>query len=80
MVHDILCDITPNEHNPEFWDVFINDEPRQKLLPEWIVRGAITRGDAITTAKWAITELLQNKFLIHDSEGRILSFERPTGL
>jgi hypothetical protein len=69
----ILCAVAPNEHIPDFVDVFIADG--QELLPEWIVRGAITLSDAIRTAEWAIAALRSGHSLIHDSEGRIIPFK-----
>jgi hypothetical protein len=75
----ILCEIEPNEHNPEFWDVFITAEPRQALLTEWIVRGAITRKEAIQTAQAVIWERLKGRMVWHDAEGGIHPYQMPQG-
>jgi hypothetical protein len=71
----ILCDLAPNEHIPDFIDVFIADG--QELLPEWIVRGAITLESAIDTAEQAIRARKEGYTLIHDTEGRIRLFKLP---
>jgi hypothetical protein len=74
-IDGILCDIAPNEHLPDFIDVFIADG--QELLPEWIVRGAITLSGAIDTAEQAIRARKEGYSLIHDTEGRIRLFKLP---
>jgi hypothetical protein len=71
----ILCDIELNEQ--EFVDVLIADG--QELLPEWIVRGAITLESAKGIAEQAIAARKDSYSLIHDVEGRILVYkiQRP---
>ncbi len=69
----ILCDIVPNEL--AFFDVYIAGA--QELMPEWIVRGAITFSSAIDTAEQAIAALRAGHHLIHDSEGRIIIVRIP---
>jgi hypothetical protein len=71
----ILCDIAPNEHIPDFIDAFIADG--QELLPEWIVRGAVTLPGAIDTAEQAIAARKAGNYLVHDAEGRIIVIKIP---
>ena len=72
----ILCEIRTDEDGFGFIDVFIVDG--QKLLPEWIVRGALDLASATTIARAVIKERLAGRIVIHDVEGRIYSLADPT--
>jgi hypothetical protein len=75
----ILCDIKSDEDGPGFIDVFIaTTNPRQKLLPEWIVRGAVTLKTAIAIAKRVIYVRLSGHTVFHDVEGMIRCIKDPT--
>jgi hypothetical protein len=72
----ILCDVLPDEAGLGFVDIFITDD--QKLLPEWIVRGALDRAAAVAIAKAVIEERLAGRTIVHDCEGQIFSISDPT--
>lgn len=75
-IRGILCDIQSDEHG--FIDVFIaSTNPRQKLLPEWIVRGALNLELAITIAERVIELRLSGHCVYHDVEGTIGYFKDP---
>jgi hypothetical protein len=69
----ILCDIEPDEN--DFVDIYIAEG--QKLLPEWIVRGALDLAAATTIARAVIKERLAGHTVIHDREGGIYWISDP---
>src|SRR5262249_50393080 len=78
-IRGILCDIEPDEHGHGFVDVFIAETtPPQKLLPEWIVRGAIDLETALNLAKRVIKLRLGGYIVIHGVEGHIYYIKDPT--
>jgi hypothetical protein len=69
-VHGIPCDFQLDEDGHGFIDVFIPDTtPPQRLLPEWIVRGALDLRSAIKTASAVIKLRLSGYIVWHDAEG-----------
>jgi hypothetical protein len=73
----ILCEVEPDEDGFGFVNVFIAEG--QKLLPEFIVRGALTLPSALIIAEWCIKERLAGRTLIHHVEGWIHSIPIDPG-
>jgi hypothetical protein len=77
-VKGILCDFTADERGLGFVDVFVSDTtPPQKLLLEWIVRGALDLETAINLADRIIELRLDGYIVFHDVEGRIKYLKNP---
>lgn len=73
-INGVLCAIETDENG--FFDVHIADG--QTLNQQWIVRGEVTREQAVETAGACIEHLKKGDLLFHhDPEGRIMTYTLP---